>query len=58
MAFDQIKYSNDYNRENYDKISVLVPKGEREQWKALAKRQGISVSEMIRRAVADYAEKL
>lgn len=58
MSFDQIKYSNAYNRENYDKISVMVPKGEREKWKTLAKRQGISVSEMVRRAVADYAEKI
>ena len=58
MAFDQIKYSNAYNKENYDKVQIMVPKGEKESWKALAKKQGISMSEMIRRAVADYFEKV
>ena len=58
MAFDQIKYSNAYNKENYDKVQIMVPKGEKESWKALAKEQGISMSEMIRRAVADYFEKV
>lgn len=57
MAFDQIKYGNAYNKANYDKIQIMVPKGEKENWKALAKTQGISMSEMIRRAVADYSEK-
>ena len=57
MPFDQIKYANDYNKENYDKIAIMVPKGERETWKAEAKKRGLSVSEMVRRAVAGYLEK-
>lgn len=58
MAFDQIKYNNDYNRANYDKITIMVPKGEKDDWKALAEEKGISMTELIRRAVADYSEKL
>ena len=58
MAFDQIKYNNDYNRANYDKITIMVPKGEKDNWKALAEAQGISMTEFIRRAVADFSEKL
>lgn len=58
MAFDQIKYNNDYNRANYDKITIMVPKGEKDNWKALAEENGISMTELIRRAVADYSEKL
>ena len=57
MPFDQIKYANNYNKENYDKIAIMVPKGERERWKAEAKKQGLSLSEMVRRAVAEYFEK-
>ena len=57
MTFDPIKYANEYNRENYDKVTIMIPKGEKEQWKALAKTQGISMSEMIRRAVDEYSEK-
>ncbi len=25
--FDQIKYNNEYNRLNYDRISLMAPKG-------------------------------
>ena len=27
MAFDKVKYDNDYKREKYDRISLLIPKG-------------------------------
>lgn len=57
MAFDPIKYANEYNKENYDKVTIMIPKGEKEMWKAFAKAQGISMSEMVRRAVDMYSEK-
>ena len=57
MAYEKIKYNNQYNKENYDKITILVPRGEKDEWKAFAKQNGISLTEMIRRAVADYFEK-
>lgn len=57
MAYEKIKYNNQYNKENYDKITILVPRGEKDEWKAFAQQNGISLTEMIRRAVADYFEK-
>ncbi len=58
MASDRFDYFNDYNRKNYDRVTIMVPKGEREKWKALAQQEGISLAELIRRAVADYFEKM
>lgn len=29
--FDQVKYQNKYNKLNYDKFSIMVPKGKREK---------------------------
>ena len=57
MAYEKIKYNNQYNKENYDRITILVPKGEKAEWKALAERKGLSLTEMVRRAVAGYSEK-
>ena len=28
--FDPVKYKNDFNKETYDRISLLVPKGRKE----------------------------
>lgn len=57
MAYEKIKYNNQYNKANYDKITILVPKGEKDEWKAFAQKKGLSMTEMVRRAVADYFEK-
>ena len=58
MAFDRIKYNNDFNRQNYDKVTIQIPKGEKEEWKSLAKKMGLSMTELIRRAVAEFSEKV
>ena len=47
MAFDKIKYDNDFTRQNYDVIRALVPKGKNKDIKALAKSRGVSVSQLI-----------
>ena len=46
--FDQVKYQNDYIRENYDRISLAFPKGEK-----AAIKEGVSMSEYILMAVAE-----
>lgn len=58
MAFDRIKYNNDFNRQKYDKVTIQIPKGEKDEWKQLAQKTGLSMTEMIRRAVADFSEKV
>lgn len=57
MAFDSIRYKNDFNKENYDAITIRVPKGEKIVWQAAAKSKGLSLTEIIRRAMEDYMQK-
>lgn len=49
--FNQIEYINAYNREKYDRITILVPKGRKEEIKATAKKEGLSVNEYIINAI-------
>lgn len=45
--FDQIKYKNDYNKQKYDRINLMVPKGKKDELKKIAKEAGMSVNEYI-----------
>lgn len=42
-----------YNKKAYDRISVVVPKGERERIAAFAAAQGKSLNRFIRDAIAE-----
>jgi predicted HicB family RNase H-like nuclease len=42
-----IKYVNDYKRDNYDRINLLVPKGEKAKIKARAEAQSKSLNQYI-----------
>lgn len=46
-----IKYNNDFNRENYDRISLMVAKGKKEIIQAKAKENNESVNAFINRAI-------
>ena len=49
--FNQIKYQNEFNKANYDRIEIIVPKGKKEIIKEKAKIAGQSVSEYINQAI-------
>ena len=49
-----LEYINQYTKENYDRITILRTKGERERLKALALSKGISVNEMINSLIDKY----
>lgn len=51
--FDQIKYQNEYNKQNYDRVTFMVPKGKKDVIKESAKVKGESMSEYIWKAVQD-----
>ena len=57
MAFsDKSKdtaYKNDFARAAYDRISVIIPKGEREQIKSAADAAGESLNSYIVGAIRD-----
>lgn len=54
MSFDKTKYQNEYVRETYDRVTVLVPKGKRDDIKRLAKSKGISANQLIVEALESY----
>lgn len=43
----QIAYMNQYNRDNYDRYSVMFPKGKKEVYKELAERRGHTLNGLI-----------
>lgn len=47
MAFDQQKYKDDYNLEHYDRLTVRLLKGQKEDLKDLATKKGMSVNGYI-----------
>lgn len=49
--FNQIKYQNDFKRDKYDSINLIMPKGRKSEVKNAAKAAGQSMSEYINRAI-------
>lgn len=45
-------YKNDFNKLNYDRISLMVPKGKKEEIKKCADAQNMSINEYIWSAIA------
>jgi predicted HicB family RNase H-like nuclease len=50
-VFNQISYQNSYNKEKYDRISLMLPKGEKDRIKTAAVAAGESVNEFINKAI-------
>lgn len=51
------KANEKYNAKAYDQVKVLVKKGEREQLKTHAERQGESLNGFINRAIKETIER-
>lgn len=54
MAFDETAYKNEFTRQTYDRLSVVVPKGKKAVLKAYAEKNGISVNALITQAIEEY----
>jgi len=50
--FDSVKYRNQFEREHYDRLTILVPKGKKEVIKKAAADSGMSMSELIMDALS------
>ena len=46
-AFDKVKYNNDYIKNNYDSLRIVVPKGIKAKLQQYCKSQGISLNKLI-----------
>ena len=55
--FNQIRYQNEFNKVNYDRVEVVVKKGEKAVIKEIAKAAGQSVSEYINQAIKERMER-
>lgn len=49
--FNQIEYQNEFNKANYDRVEVNMPKGKKAIVKEAAAAAGQSVSEYINQAI-------
>lgn len=49
--FNKVAYNNKFNKNNYDRVGVLMPKGKKEVVKNYAKKKGESVNAFINRAI-------
>ena len=47
MAYDKYTYNNDFTRENYNRMTFLVPKGKGAVVKGEAQKRGVSVSQLV-----------
>lgn len=61
MAFknksDAVKYTNEFNKQAYDRISLMLKKGKKEIIQKKAKENGESVNAFINRAIDLLLEK-
>lgn len=48
---------NEYNRTKYDRVSLMLPKGEKERLQEIAKAKGLSLNGLIVNAIAEYIKK-
>lgn len=55
--FDQIKYQNEYNKKNYDRMEIVMPKGKKAIIKEMAKASGQSMSEYINQAIEERMQR-
>ena len=53
MAFNKNAYDTDFKREHYDRIVSLVPKGKGATVKAVAAERGLTVSQVVIRALEE-----
>lgn len=53
-----LDYKNKYNKEKYDRITILRTKGERERIKKLAEEQGLSQNEFLNKIIDGYLANL
>lgn len=51
--FNQSKYIQQYTKENYDRVVLQLPKGQRERIKAKAKENGLSMNAWISQLIND-----
>lgn len=52
----QNKATQKYQKENLEQVAIRVKKGERDKFKQIAEAAGISLAELIRKSIYEYAD--
>jgi len=55
--FNPIKYQNDYIRKTYDRVNLLLPKGQKEILKVRAQERGESLNQFVCTCIDEYLNK-
>lgn len=55
--FNQFKYQHEYNKANYDRVEIIMPKGKKAEVREIAKAAGQSVSEYVNQAIEERMER-
>lgn len=45
--FDKVKYDNEYIKNNYDRLTITLPKGKKELYKQKAEKRNMSLTQLI-----------
>ena len=51
--FDQAAYTAAYNKENYSRIELKVPKETKARWELQAKTEGVSLTALIKKKMEE-----
>lgn len=52
-----VEYRNEYSRTNYDRFSVMFPKGKKSEYMQLAAAQKQSLNAVINQLLKEWAQK-
>ena len=55
---DAFKYVNEYQKEKYDRITVMATKGKKEEYQTASKLLGLSLSAFIMQCVDEKIENM
>lgn len=56
-SFNQFKYQNDYNKEKYDRLTLVMPKGKKDKVKKRADELNKSVNGYINDVIDEDMER-
>lgn len=51
--FNQSEYIQAYNKQNYDRIELKIPKGKKAIWQEKARQAGMSLTEYITKKIEE-----
>lgn len=54
---DYNKYQDEYKKNNYDRLTLLLPKTSKDKIRAMAKKQDLSLNMYINKAIQEKIER-